>query len=150
MFANILLAIDPNHPESWRTALPKAADEARQSGGRLHIVAVAPDFGMTIVRDYFPKDFERQALIRAKADLEAFVKANVPPDVEAQAHLAHGEVSDQILKTADALDVDLIVMAAHQPDELRTFLVGSHADRVARRARMSVLIVRDGERVSLT
>jgi nucleotide-binding universal stress UspA family protein len=36
----------------------------------------------------------------------------------------------------------VVVMASHQPDRVREFLVGSNADRIVRRSPVSVLVVR--------
>jgi len=47
-----------------------------------------------------------------------------------------------VLETAEAVGADLIVMASHQPDEMRDFLVGSKADQVVQRSPVSVLVVR--------
>ncbi len=142
MFDTVLLAVDPNHPASWEKALPKAADIVRQSGGTLHLVVVVPDFGMTIVRDYFPENFEPEALKRAKADLDAFVAKNAPPGVKTEAHIAHGDTVEQILHMAEQTNADLIMLGAHKPDQIRTLLVGSNADRIVHRANTSVLVVR--------
>ena len=47
-----------------------------------------------------------------------------------------------ILAKAGKLGCDLIVMASHPPDDLRTFLVGSYADKVVRHSEIPVLVVR--------
>lgn len=142
MFEKVLLAIEPNHPESWEHALPKAIDIVRQSKGVLHVAAVVPDFGMTIVRGYFPEGFESEALRRAKEDLDAFVEAQTPKDIEVETHLGHGDADEQILKLAEKTGAELIVMGAQRHDSVRTFLLGSHADRIVRRSPVSVLVVR--------
>ncbi len=142
MFDKVLLAVDPNHPESWERALPMAIDMVRQSKGELHVAAVVPDFGMTIVRSYFPEGFEPESLRRAKEDLDAFVEAETPKDLKVYAHLGHGDADEQILKIAGNCGADLIVIGAHRHDAMHTFLVGSHADRIVHRSPVSVLVVR--------
>ncbi len=143
MYRTILLAIDPTHDESWRGALPRAAALARAGGGTLHLAAVVPDFGMTLVGSYFPENFESDALKRARADLEAFAEREAPKDVEVVLHVGHGHVAEQVLAFAEATSADLIVIASRPPDRLRSLLVGSHAEQIVHAATTSVLVVRE-------
>ncbi|MDF1720610.1 MAG: universal stress protein [Minwuia sp.] len=142
MFKNVLLAIDLNHEASWKKALPEAVDLVRASGGTLYVMTILPDFGMSVVSTFFPKDFERDALVKIHADLTAFVAANVPSDISSEAHLGHGHVTEQILTMAAKVGADVIVMASHPPDELRDLLVGSNAGGVVNRSPISVLVIR--------
>lgn len=143
MFNTVLLAIDPNHEESWVDALPRALDIVRQSGGTLHLAVVVPDFGMSMVRSYFPEDFEATALKRAKDDLDAFAAKHLPDDVKRQDHIGHGDVDEELLRLAETTGADLIVIGAQKHGDLRTFFLGSHADRIVHRAPISVLVVRE-------
>lgn len=142
MFGTVLLAVDPTHEESWEIALPRAVEIVRASSGTLHLLAVVPDFGVTMVASYFPPGFEKEALDRALEDLQAFAEKHVPEDVRREVHVGHGHVPEQVLAAADRTGAELIVMASHPPDRLRTFLVGSYADKVVHRAHVSVLVVR--------
>jgi nucleotide-binding universal stress UspA family protein len=142
MFKNILLTVDPTHPESWEHALPRAVELVRMSGGTLHIVSVVPDYGTPLVAGFFPDDFAKKALAKTKEALKKIVADNVPEGVEIRRHVAYGEIHAEVLKTVDATRVDLVVMASHAPDTMREFLVGSHADRIVRRSPVSVLVVR--------
>jgi nucleotide-binding universal stress UspA family protein len=47
----------------------------------------------------------------------------------------------EILKTAEAIQADLIVMGSHRP-ELSDYLLGSNTEKVVRHARCSVMVVR--------
>jgi nucleotide-binding universal stress UspA family protein len=57
-------------------------------------------------------------------------------------HLALGDPVDEILKRARSLSADLLVIGTHDEVGLERFLLGSVADKVAKRAPCSVLIVR--------
>lgn len=139
---DILLAVDLNHDASWAHALPEAVAQARLKGAVLHLLAIVPDFGMTMVQDFFPAGFEKQALEKTHAALTDFARAHVPGDVTWRAHVGHGDIDREILRVAEATHASLIVMASHPPSELRTLLIGSHADRIVHRAHVSVLVVR--------
>ncbi|MEO0362892.1 MAG: universal stress protein [Pseudomonadota bacterium] len=137
MFKTILLPIDLNHDASWLKALPAARGVA-SADGTLHLLGIVPDFGMSMVASYFPKDFEERALGDMKAALEAFAAEHGG----AETHVGHGHVPETILSTAKSVGADVIVMASHPPDELRSLLVGSHAEKVVRHATTPVLVVR--------
>jgi nucleotide-binding universal stress UspA family protein len=142
MFKTILVPVDLNHEDSWREALPVAVELARGWGAVLHVTAVVPDFGAAMVQGYFPPDFEKQTLERAEAALEKLVEEHVPEDVSHAVHLEHGSIRVHILDRAQRTGADLIVMAAHPPDQIREFLIGSHADWIVRHAPISVLVLR--------
>lgn len=140
MYSRILLAVDLNHEASWKKALPVACDMAKAFKAELHLVTVVPDFGMAAVEAYFPADFEVKALNAAEKALEEFA-AKMPKGAGAKLHVGHGRVYDQILRMAKKVDADLVVMGAHGPD-MKTYLMGSNVEKVARHFAGSVLLVR--------
>jgi nucleotide-binding universal stress UspA family protein len=142
MYKTILLAIDLNEPSSWNKALPVATDQATSSGGKLHIVSVVPDYGMSLVGSFFPAGYEKKALAEADKALDKFVSENVPREVEVAHSVGHGTIYKEILATAARVDADLIVMASHRP-ERSDYLLGPNAARVVRHAACSVLVVRN-------
>ena len=140
MYKDILLPIDLEH-ESTEKAVPVAVNLCQSTGANLHVLAVLPDFGMSIVSQYFPKDYEKKASEGALDRCRAFVKGHVPDDIQVQHAVGSGTVYDVILNTAEKVKADLIVMASHRP-ELKQYLLGPNAARVVRHAQCSVLIVR--------
>lgn len=142
MFKKILISIDLNHESSWKKALPLAAHMARDMGASLHAVMVVPDFGMSIVGNYFPENFEETALKEAAEKLKAFVDSHVEADVPVQVHIGHGTIYEEIIHTAERIGCDLIIVGSHRP-ELQDYLLGPNAARVVRHAKQSVLVVRD-------
>ncbi|MEM8555047.1 MAG: universal stress protein [Pseudomonadota bacterium] len=143
MFKTILLPIDLGAEASWKTALPAALRLAEPDGSVLHVIAVVPDFGMSVVGSFFEAGFEERALHKAGEELNAWVNANTPDGVEVHPHVAHGRVYEEIMRAADTLDVDAIVMGSHTP-ELSDYLLGPNAARVVRHAKQSVFVVRGG------
>ncbi len=142
MFKSVLMTIDLNEEASWKHALPQAVELVRASGGVLHIMSVVPDFGLPLVEGFFPEDFERKALTKARDELNDLVEKHVPDDVTVEQHLALGDIHHKVLEAIESTGCDLVLMASHAPDRVREFLVGSNADRVVRRSPVSVLIVR--------
>lgn len=142
MYKTILLAIDLNEPSSWEKALPVAVEQAAAGGGKLHVITVVPDFGMAIVGSFFPAGYEQTALAEADKALGAFVSENVPADVDIAYSVGHGTIYKEILATAKRIGADLIIMAAHRPEQ-SDYLIGPNAARVVRHASCSVLVLRD-------
>ncbi len=140
MYKDILLPIDLEH-ESTEKAAPVAVNLCQLTGANLHIVAVLPDFGMSIVSQYFPKDFEKKHLETALERCRAFAEEHVPDEIQVQHTVGSGTVYDVILNTAKKVKADLIVMVSHRP-ELKQYLLGPNAERIVRHAHCSVLIVR--------
>ena len=128
MYKSILLPIDLASEASWKKPLKLAAELASNNGGMLHVMSVLPDFGMSIVGSYFDKDFEGAALMDMTGQLKSWVSRNVPEGVKAEAHVAHGSIYHEIMRLADELGCDAIVIAAHRP-ELRDYLLGPNAAR---------------------
>jgi hypothetical protein len=77
MFKSILLPIDLNEPGSWARALPAALEAAKVTGGKLHVVTVAPDVN-TQVAPYFPTDVNLQSS-NSFARAASTAKFSTPP-----------------------------------------------------------------------
>lgn len=141
MYKEILLAIDLNDIDSQRKAIETTINLARAFDARVHVQTVLPAFGMPIVASYFPEDFENKALEKAKQALSDFVKQNLPEDLKIQQIVAVGTIYQEILRAADEIGADLIVMESHRP-ELQDYLIGPNAARVVRHAKCSAMVVR--------
>lgn len=141
MYKDILLAVDLAHEESWKKALPVAVEQARAFGARLHVMTVLPDFGMSIVGNFFPAGYEKKALEDARQRLHAFTEAHVPAGIAVQHIVGHGTAYEEILRIAGEVKPDLIVLGSHRP-EMKDYLLGPNAARVVRHANCSVLVVR--------
>ncbi len=113
----------------------------RGDSGNLHLLTVVPEFGLSMISQYFPDDFEDKTLAAAKDALRDFIDKNVPKDVSSRAIVAQGRAYEQILRIAEEIGCDAIVMAAGNPD-LAQYLLGPNAARVVRHATCSVLVVR--------
>lgn len=142
MFQSILIPIDLSEDMSNRKRmLDFGVSLGKLYGAELHVITVCPDFGMSIVGSYFDTKFEKTALDDIKVKLQEFVAQNLPDDVTAHTHIAHGSIYDEIVKSADKLNCDAIVISAHRP-ELRDYLLGPNAARVVRHAKQSVFVLR--------
>ena len=141
MFDKILLPVDVNHPESWAKALP-AARKCAGEGGEIHLLGIVHDIGAAMVSSFLPEGFDQKAMETMKGELQSLIDSELTGVDGVEAHVGHGHVPETILRIADQIGADLIVMASHPPNDFQTLLVGSNADRVVRHSPIPVLTVR--------
>ncbi len=141
MFTSILLAIDINDVSSARKVAETGTRLARDHGASLHVINVIPDFGMSIVGSYFSAEQTKRMISDERKRMEKWAATEMPEGIEYDLTVVKGHVYDNILKTADRIDADVIVLASHKPD-FEDYLLGPNAARVVRHARQSVFVVR--------
>ncbi len=142
MYKNILFPVDVTEPSSWQIALPVVLEMVEAFKTQLHVMTVVPEYGMSIVSQFFP-DKSEDALIKGATEaLHKFTAENIPEHIKRRHVIIQGTVYEGIIETADRVHADLIVMAAHRP-ELKDYLLGPNAARVVRHSSRSVLVVRD-------
>lgn len=142
MHRKILVPIDLNDDAQAHHVIDIAESMASKEGSELHVITVVPTFNMSIVGSHFPKDYEQKTLEEVKGVLKSSLDKRNEKGVVIKGHVAHGTIYDEIMKAADKLDCDLIVMASHRP-ELKDYLLGPNAARVVRHANQSVFVVRN-------
>jgi nucleotide-binding universal stress UspA family protein len=141
MYKSILLAIDLNDGMGAHRVAEVAFRLARDHSAGLHLINVIPDFGMSIVGSFFSADQTRKMVEDEKRKFEEWAAREVPDDIEFDLTVIKGHVYDNILKTADRIGADVIVLGSHKP-ELEDYLLGPNAARVVRHAKQSVFVVR--------
>ena len=135
MFDTIVLGVDLNDTTGL-DRLAKAVNALHALS--IHVVNVVPDLGMPMVGMALQPDHSKSMLDEVKVKLTEWTDANVPG---ATPHVRQGSVYDCILKVADHVGADAIVVGAQRP-ELKDYLFGPNAARIARHASQSVLVVR--------
>ena len=143
MYKHVLLPVDLNQEESWRKALPVAVENCKAFGAELHVLTVIPDLHMPMIASHFPENFMEKLILKMEAGITKFVEDQVPKEIKSShAVVSGGKIYEMIIDYANDHDVDLIVMEAYHPD-LKDYLLGSNAEKVARHAKQSVLVVRE-------
>lgn len=137
----ILVPVDLGDPASLEDGLAAAEQIAEAGGGELNVLTVVPNFSMPVVGNYFPRDFADRAVEEARTSLKQAIAKTAKSPAAVKAHVAYGSIYDEILKAADRLGCDLIVMKSHRP-EFADYLLGPNAARVVRHAKQSVYVVR--------
>lgn len=139
---NILVAVDFS-PITERV-VKLASELARGLDTHLwliHAAAPDPDFvgyeaGPVGVRDQVAEELRNE-----HRDLQAHADALRESGLEATALLVQGPTVEMILKEADRLDADLILIGSHGHGAVFRLLLGSISEGVLRRSKIPVMIV---------
>ncbi|MCT4703265.1 universal stress protein UspF [Enterobacteriaceae bacterium H20N1] len=144
MSKKILVPIDISEMELTQQVIPHVEAYAKQDDATIHFLAVIPDY--TYFASYglgyssiAPDVKEREAAaMESLSDIIA--KFSLPGD-RIEKHMVSGTPKDHILRLADDINADVIILASHRPS-MSTYLLGSNAAAVVRHAKCSVLVVR--------
>lgn len=142
LYQKILLPIDINDENSWNKTLPQALTIAENNpGAQLWVLFVVPNFGFSIVEEYFPKGWMKNITTKSMDTMEKIVKNHNSFAVTPNLVVSKGVVYQTILDYAAKLEIDLIIMSASHPNN-KEYLLGPNVAKVARHANVSVLISR--------
>jgi nucleotide-binding universal stress UspA family protein len=132
-----------------RHAVTHAVELAKRFGAEvalLHVFDIPPGLGpATLVRA------EDGALVGLRDYLQADARRMVLAEVESlrtdgvtiHPQVAEGRTADAILRAADELKADVIVIGTHGRTGLNRMFMGSVAEHVIRHAKVPVLVVRE-------
>ena len=120
-------------------ALPHALKLARESGAELVVLHVLPLAALFALPEMVGVAWEH-----GEAELHRVTEhvKGKAPTLRVHGVVAKGVAFDQIVRVAQRLRCDLIVLATHGRTGLQHVLMGSVAENVARRASCPVLTVR--------
>jgi len=143
----ILVPIDFSTP--CNKAFKYAVGFARQFGSQIVMIHVIEPPAVVCVEPLAVEGmpWTENELVSAEERMQALADAS-PRDgsLHITSGIRRGVPTHEIVKAAEELDVDLIIMATHGVRGWKHFGLGSTADRVARAATCPVLVVRDKER----
>ena len=142
MYKNILVPLDLNDKGFSDKAVELAVWHAKNSGAKIHLLNVLPGVHMPMVSAYFPKDAAKQMKDDVKKHLEEFAKTHITADVKYKTYVAEGKPYTTILKYADRLGVDFIIMPSHKRSKVNKVILGSVASKVVDHSPVSVLVIK--------
>ena len=148
--AEVVVGIDGS-PASQAAVRWALEDVARRGGGRLHvayaweypIAAMAPSPVGTVV----PPGDEMQSAANEALDTmvrDLNLDAITPPGVKVEKVVGEGSPAQVILRLADQVDADLVVVGARGRGGFVGLLIGSVATQVVNHARRPTVIVPPG------
>jgi len=147
MFKPTEILVPTDFSECSELALQQAVELAEQFGSKIHLVHVT-----TQDADHMPMFFlDDEKLGEVKKHLSDYNKQLMDTliakyltgkNVDFKVHDITGTPYNEILKLADLLPIDLIVIASKGKNALEGFFFGSTTEKVIRKAKCSVYIVR--------
>jgi nucleotide-binding universal stress UspA family protein len=144
MYKNILYPLDILDETCWHGSLPIVKEYVQTFKAKLHIMSVIPNYGMTMVSQYFPEGSVDKVIAKTKEQLHHFADTQLKEkniDVGNIIVSKGSSVYQAIIDTAEEIKADLIMVSAHRP-ELRDYLLGPNAAKVVRHTKTSVLVMR--------
>lgn len=140
MSHKLLVPIDLDHDAVLDSVLSAALNQAGISGAPVCLMTVVSNLEAGAY-PYVNTDYIRKLVSEAQARLEKIGRDYLGDRCQWVAKTVTGSVASQIIHVADEEDIDLIVMASHDP-RFSDIFFGSIADQVVRHAHHSVLIIR--------
>lgn len=139
-----IIACATDFSEPAAAAFDEAVHLARMSGAELHLVHVFryplfeyPQYGVTI-----PEQVVQDARVEAEELLSKQAARAREADCKVTLHLVDGIPADAIHQVVSETGADLLVMGTKAHHGLAHLVLGSVAERTARRVPCSVLIVK--------
>ena len=139
MYTSILACIDLDDTEASAAVMAAARGQADAGGGKVTAATVLPEFGFSMVSQFFPEDHEAKMRAASKEQLDAFADAN--GGAEIGRWVGHGSIHREALRAAKEVGADVIVVGAGGGD-LAEQIIGSQASKIVSGATCSVLVVR--------
>ena len=141
MFEKLLLAYDGS--EGSKLAFDKAAAIAKLTNAELHILAVGriPEYAETVSE---VDEAKEQASCFYSKIMDEAIRNLGQRGLTATSHIDFGKPGDVILRTAEDLKVDLVVLGTNLHSALRRRFLGATVDKVVDHAHCSVLVIRSG------
>ena len=139
MFSKILVPVDLE--EASRAGVEMAASLARESGGSIlavHVMTSGSLEASEVAQD--AKQLREQAEQQAKTRITDLLD-EVAPGIPTGTYLFFGDPSEEIVRAAEALDVDLIVITVKNRSRLGKLLMGSQNQEIILSSGRPVLCV---------
>jgi len=144
MYNRILVPVDRS--AFAENALVHAVAVAKRSGGAIHLVMVHTSVRPEAVRPapvVFETGFDSLLVREEEEYLEALARSlSADHGVNVNTMLLEGAVSNAISRHTREAGIDLVVMSTHGHGGLKRAWLGSNADRLLRRLRVPMLLVR--------
>ncbi len=135
--------------ETSRRALAWAFDYATRAPCVVHLLHVIDDQWFEAIQAKLP-DKVASEILAVNMESEAELERMVPDERDRDAigrivrHIGRGRPAAEILRIAEKLGADMIVMGTHGRSGLAHLLIGSVAEKVVRHAHCPVVCVKPG------
>jgi len=148
----ILYATDLTENSAY--AFRYAVSSAQQHGAKIHILHVLEEIKTNLLWAYFEMDKLQEIREKGKEEikdriqkrLEIFCQRELMDspacrDLVASTEVVEGDPAAEILRKADELEADLVVMGTHGKGLLAHAFLGSVAEKILHRIKIPVLMI---------
>ncbi|MCO6544390.1 MAG: universal stress protein [Gilliamella sp.] len=142
MYKKILVPIDVLENQLTKKVIPHVECLAKLSNAQViffHTLPVAS--AIVNVYSFGFDEFKDKATVQTEKDLHKLIDSIDLPRENVSFSIAFGNPRDEILRLAEEIQPDLIILGSRRPN-ISTHLLGSNASGVVRGAKTSVLVVR--------
>ena len=145
MFTHILCPTD--HKERALAALKKAVQIAHHFNSKITMLNVHDEFINKEERDMLRVSFDSmkdkyaQVAIESREQMRASIRNLHAEDIQVDYKLREGKPAKRIVRVAEKLGVDLIVMATDGRDNIKDFVTGTITEHVINHAPCPVLVI---------
>jgi nucleotide-binding universal stress UspA family protein len=136
MFKTILLPVDVAHLDEGHKTLDVALS-ITSADAAIILLYVMEDIPNWTDLD-LPPNFKENSMQVARQALESIAEST---DRSVQIEIRAGHAYSSILKEAEAMNADLIILASHKPG-LKEYFIGSNTSKVVNHASCSVVVLR--------
>ncbi len=140
MFKKILVPVDIDYPETAVAVYQSAAEIAERCDAEIRLISVMPGFSMPLVASYISDEARKEIVERMIESLKRFIEDHCKKSVSYEVRT--GKNWEEIIKSADKWQADLIVVYHDYQHDISEVHSGSCARRVAENAACSVIWLR--------
>ena len=143
MYKNILVPVDVFEIGLADKALSHAQFLAQSASGQIHLVHVNPLFSPQLTRGFISdaRKMEDYLVKNSEEKLAELAKKSSLPESDIHIHVRSGNIRDEVIKLADELQADEVIIGSINPN-IQTHLLGSEAASIVRYAHVPVFVVR--------
>ena len=143
MYKNILVPVDVFEIGLADNALSHAQFLAQSASGQIHLVHVNPLFSPQLTRGFISdaRKMEDYLVKNSEEKLAELAKKSSLPESDIHIHVRSGNIRDEVIKLADELQADVVIIGSRNPN-IQTHLLGSEAASIVRYAHVPVFVVR--------
>jgi nucleotide-binding universal stress UspA family protein len=143
----ILLPLDPDSAHDY--SFPFAQSLAQAFKAEIHLLSAIPTFGtlsgeQAAAGNLMPVTAQAFLDIKednARKDLQEHVKALQKNGLSASVEIARGDPATMIVKAAESMDMDLIILSTHRRKGMGAFWARSVAPKVAQKSKIPLLLI---------
>lgn len=143
MYKNILVPVDVFEIGLADKALSHAQFLANSDSGQIHLLHVNPLFSPELTRGFISdaRKMDDYLIKNSEEKLSELAKKSTLQESSIHIHVRSGNIRDEVIKLADELQADVVIIGSRNPN-IQTHLLGSEAASIVRYAHVPVFVVR--------